>query len=144
MNGGMLQPSTEIFTSERGLASLNTFSSALNVPLRPDACSMAMVSSWADRPLTDTVTLANNPITREIKLVSAWWFACPGGLTVRVLSPSPSLSVGEADPVGASRLLVSARAGADAGHRSVVALARARGIASPLGDIANRDCPPVP
>ena len=44
MKGGIGQPSTWIFTSFLGLPILKTFSSAMNVPLSPDCCSILAVS----------------------------------------------------------------------------------------------------
>jgi hypothetical protein len=48
MKGDIFQSATLIATSVRGFETLNTFSSLLNVPLRPVAASMAAVSSDAE------------------------------------------------------------------------------------------------
>ncbi|HEY5892393.1 MAG TPA: hypothetical protein VIT91_04105 [Chthoniobacterales bacterium] len=44
MNGGILQPSTEIDTSLRGTATLKTPSSLLSDPFSPVSCSICAVS----------------------------------------------------------------------------------------------------
>lgn len=47
MNGGIVQPSTEIGRSLRGAVTLKTFSAWVNVPFIPVSCSIFAVSSAA-------------------------------------------------------------------------------------------------
>src|SRR5258708_7174671 len=69
MNGGMVQPSTAIFTSLRGAVALKTRSAALQVPLTPVICSMRFVSSAARAASGSVAAMASDFRNREIAQV---------------------------------------------------------------------------
>src|SRR6266540_4048499 len=80
MNGGIVQPSTEIFTSLRGEVTLKTPSLVLSAPFKPMICSIlavSRVSACADvasnekrqrNPSKDFMRCENSVLSRCFKL----------------------------------------------------------------------------
>ena len=65
MNGDIVQPSTAIFTSFRGVVTLKTPSAALQAPLTPVICSTRFVSSAAFAASGRVAAMASDVKDRE-------------------------------------------------------------------------------